>query len=81
VAATPNAGSAESLIQVAPERYFDIPSLAAYALTLGFPASRNFIRAAINDGRLPAIRAGKKFVVSLTSWNDFLQRCERRRPR
>jgi excisionase family DNA binding protein len=60
-------------------RLFDIPAAVEYLKSIGASgATKNWIRTLIADGGLPAVKVGKKFVVSKTALDAWLSRNERR---
>lgn len=60
-------------------RVFDIPAAVAYVRSLGATGvSVSTIRGEIATGRIPHIKLGKKFYVSMASLDAWITRSERR---
>ena len=61
------------------KRIFDIPAAAEYLKSLGFTgASVSSVRGLISSAQLPHIKCGKKFYVTKSALEGWLQRAEKR---
>ena len=59
-------------------RLFDIDGAVTYFAGIGAPVSRNFVRELISNGGIKHLKLGRKFYVSQTAINEWLERSERR---